>query len=64
VQAEYSNWAPPNAPSEAELEFRACSGSHLGDDMKNQMDLMSRPKVVLMEVGGNNANFYPLGKPR
>jgi hypothetical protein len=60
VAAEYEKWAPANAPREAELEFRACSGSRLGDDMGNQMDLMSRPKLVLMEVGGNNADFYPL----
>jgi hypothetical protein len=60
VTAEYEKWAPASAPQEAELEFRACSGSRLGDNMRNQMDLMSRPKLVLMEVGGNNANFYPL----
>jgi hypothetical protein len=28
--------------------------------MKNQMDKLSKPKLVLMEVGGNNADFYPL----
>jgi hypothetical protein len=28
--------------------------------MKDQMDKMSRPKLVMMEAGGNDADFYPL----
>lgn len=43
----------------AKLEFKACSGSTT-DDMMDQMDQTTRPKVTLMEVGGNNANFYPM----
>lgn len=43
----------------AKLEFKACSGAQT-DGMMDQMDQTTRPKVTLMEVGGNNANFYPM----
>jgi hypothetical protein len=58
VNASYAQWAPdPN--KESGFEFQACAGAHLGD-MKNQMDELTRPKVVLMEAGGNDADFYPM----
>ena len=28
--------------------------------MKDQMDQLTRPNLVLMEAGGNNADFYPM----
>jgi hypothetical protein len=58
VNENYAKWAPyPDVGSQ--FEFRACSGARL-DSMKEQMDKLSRPKLVFMEVGGNNADFYPL----
>lgn len=46
----------------AQLEFQACSGATL-DQMNAQMDQIdpgTKVKAVVMEAGGNNANFYPL----
>jgi hypothetical protein len=57
-------WVPGN--QEVELQFKACSGSRLANMCEEpyrqgiQMDLLDRPKVVLMEAGGNNADFYPI----
>ncbi|KAF1934566.1 SGNH hydrolase [Clathrospora elynae] len=59
VNDAYAQWTP-NTSLEPGFEFKACSGSHLGDDMMNQMDQLTRPKLVIMEAGGNDANFYPM----
>lgn len=57
VNASYADWVPDGR--EPQFEFKACSGAHL-EDMMGQMDQLTRPKVVLMEAGGNNADFYPM----
>lgn len=44
---------------EPKFEFVACSGRHI-DQVLEEMDHTTRPKVVLMEIGGNNAEFYPM----
>jgi hypothetical protein len=59
VNASYSDWTP-NPDQSPEFEFRACSGAHLGDNIKDQMDKLSRPKMVLLQAGGNDAIFYPM----
>ncbi|KAF2190071.1 hypothetical protein K469DRAFT_747330 [Zopfia rhizophila CBS 207.26] len=43
----------------AKLEFKACSGSRT-DNVMEQMVKTTRPKVTLMEISGNNADFYPM----
>jgi hypothetical protein len=43
-----------------DFQFEACSGAHLGDNMRDQMDNTTRPKLVLMEAGGNDAIFCPM----
>lgn len=50
-------WLPDG--SHAKLEFVACSGAHI-ENMMDQMDKTTRPKITIMEVGGNNADFYPM----
>lgn len=51
-----------------DLQFKACSGSRLANMCNEpyrqgiQMDITTRPKVVLMEAGGNNADFYPISR--
>lgn len=57
VNASYADWMPDG--KEPQFEFKACSGSKL-ENMMDQMDQLTRPKVVLMEAGGNNADFYPM----
>ncbi|OCK74994.1 SGNH hydrolase [Lepidopterella palustris CBS 459.81] len=57
VNASYADWLPDG--EEPQFEFEACSGARL-DGMMGQMDQLTRPKVVLMEAGGNNADFYPM----
>ncbi|KAF2853278.1 SGNH hydrolase [Plenodomus tracheiphilus IPT5] len=59
VNAAYDQWTP-DTNKEAQFEFAACSGavfSNLPDQMNNKM---TRPKLVIMEAGGNNADFYPM----
>jgi hypothetical protein len=59
VYNNYTEWAPePN--DIPDFEFKACSGSHLGKNMKDQMDQTRRPEMVMMEAGGNDAIFYPM----
>ncbi|KAH8726885.1 SGNH hydrolase-type esterase domain-containing protein [Phaeosphaeriaceae sp. PMI808] len=58
VNAGYAQWTPDTS-KEPEFEFRACSGVRL-ENMEAQMDQFSRLKLVLMEAGGNNADFYPM----
>ncbi|KAH7088317.1 SGNH hydrolase-type esterase domain-containing protein [Paraphoma chrysanthemicola] len=58
VNSNYSQWTPDTG-KESVFEFKACSGAHL-EDMMNQMDQLTRPNLVLMEAGGNNADFYPM----
>jgi hypothetical protein len=58
INENYATWAP-DAGAESQFEFTACSGAHL-ENIKDQMDKLTRPKLVLMEAGGNNADFYPL----
>jgi hypothetical protein len=58
VNATYSEWAPDNSIP-PEFEFKACSGAHL-ENMEGHRDQLTRPKLVLMEAGGNNADFYPM----
>jgi hypothetical protein len=54
VDARFTDWVPGGKDAhEPSLEFRACSGAKL-EDMKSQMDKMTRPKLVIMEAGGNN----------
>lgn len=58
------DWVPEG--KEVDLQFKAYSGSRLENmcemDYRQgiQMDLLDRPKVVLMQAGGNNADFYPI----
>lgn len=56
ANAMYAQWTPESG-KESQFEFKACSGAHL-ENMKDQMDQLTRPKLVLMEAGGNNADFY------
>jgi hypothetical protein len=58
VNAAYSDWTPDTGKPSI-FEFNACSGAHLVDIM-NQMDQLTRPNLVLMEAGGNNADFYAM----
>jgi hypothetical protein len=58
VNALSADWIPDGR--EPQFEFKACSGSRLGDDIMRQMDQLTRPKVVLLEAGGNDADFYPM----
>jgi predicted SpoU family rRNA methylase len=55
VNAAYSEWTPDTGKQ----SIFACSGAHL-EDMMNQMDQLTRPNLVLMEAGGNNADFYAM----
>lgn len=57
VESHGSDWLPDDR--KAKLEFVACSGSRT-DNVMDQMDKTTRPKVTLMEIGGNNADFYPM----
>jgi hypothetical protein len=58
VNANYAKWTP-EASKEPEFEFKACSGAKL-QNMGEQMDKMTRPKLVLMEAGGNNGTSSQL----
>ncbi|ORY01740.1 SGNH hydrolase-type esterase domain-containing protein [Clohesyomyces aquaticus] len=57
VEGKGSDWLPNG--KKAKLEFVACSGSR-AENVMQQMDKTTRPKVTLMEIGGNNADFYPM----
>ncbi|KAF1949771.1 hypothetical protein CC80DRAFT_510256 [Byssothecium circinans] len=57
VEGHGSDWLPDS--KKAKLEFVACSGSRT-DNVMEQMDKTTRPKVTLMEISGNNADFYPM----
>jgi hypothetical protein len=59
VNKAYANWIP-DTDKQPEFQFKVCSGSHLGQIMIDQMDKTTRPKLVLMEAGGNDAIFYPM----
>ncbi|CAI6336866.1 unnamed protein product [Periconia digitata] len=52
-----SDWLPDG--KKAKLEFVACSGAKT-ENVMEQMDKTTRPKITLMEIGGNDADFYPL----
>ncbi|KAH9864340.1 hypothetical protein J1614_010274 [Plenodomus biglobosus] len=60
VNGSYDRWTPKTDQA-SQFEFHACSGARL-EDMPRQMDKMTRPKLVLMEAGGNNADFYPMAE--
>ncbi|CBY00480.1 hypothetical protein LEMA_P016100.1 [Plenodomus lingam JN3] len=60
VNNSYDRWTPKTDQT-SQFEFQACSGARL-EDMPRQMDKMTRPKLVLMEAGGNNADFYPMAE--
>jgi hypothetical protein len=44
---------------EPQFEFIVCFGTHLEEMVGNSREMAkwTRPKVVLMEAGGNNVNF-------
>jgi hypothetical protein len=58
INANYAQWTPDTG-KEPQFEFKACAGAHL-ENMQDQMNLMTRPQLVFMEAGGNNADFYPM----
>ncbi|KAI4709928.1 hypothetical protein J4E89_005158 [Alternaria sp. Ai002NY15] len=59
VNDRYQDWTP-TPDQDPQFEFRACSGAHLGKNIHDQMDKLTRPKMTMLEVGGNNADFYPM----
>ncbi|OAL45455.1 SGNH hydrolase [Pyrenochaeta sp. DS3sAY3a] len=58
VDARYSEWAP-DKNKKPQFEFKACAGARM-ENMMEQMDQLTRPKIVFMEVSGNDADFYPM----
>ncbi|KAI4952425.1 hypothetical protein J4E91_002895 [Alternaria rosae] len=59
VNDKYQDWTP-NPDQGPLFEFRACSGARLGQNIHDQMDKLTRPKMTLLEAGGNNAQFYDM----
>jgi len=54
VNDQFNDWVPGGKEAhDPNFEFRACSGAKL-EDLEGQMDKMTRPKLVMMEAGGNN----------
>lgn len=58
ISSHYSDWS--KGRGDQEFMFGACSGHRL-EMMWNELDhLPRRPELVIMEAGGNNAEFYPM----
>ncbi|ORY09828.1 SGNH hydrolase-type esterase domain-containing protein [Clohesyomyces aquaticus] len=58
ISSHYSDWS--KGRGDQEFMFGACSGHRLGM-MWNELDhLPRRPELVIMEAGGNDAEFYPM----